>query len=79
MADVMADVMAPVARAMMPAIQSDEWFWDTEMLVLAWAAGLDVVMDRCIKIEHARLLGGLNFVGVNTRVISSKRPKVIVN
>ena len=45
----------------------------------ARAAGLDVVMDRCIKIEHARLMGGLNFVGVNTRVISSKRPKVIVN
>ena len=45
----------------------------------ARAAGLEVVMDRCIKIEHARLLGGLNFVGVNTRVISSKRPKVIVN
>ena len=45
----------------------------------ARAAGLEVVMDRCIKIEHARLLGGLNFVGVNTRVISSKRPKIIVN
>ena len=45
----------------------------------ARAAGLDVVMDRCIKIEHARLLGGLNFVGVNTGVISSKRPKVVVN
>ncbi len=45
----------------------------------ARAAGLEVVMDRCIKIEHARLMGGLNFVGVNTRVISSKRPKVIVN
>lgn len=42
-------------------------------------AGLDVVMDRCIKIEHARLMGGLNFVGVNTRVISSKRPKYVVN
>lgn len=45
----------------------------------ARAAGLEVVMDRCIKIEHARLMGGLNFVGVNTRVISSKRPKIIVN
>jgi predicted CoA-binding protein len=45
----------------------------------ARAAGLDVVMDRCIKIEHARLFGGLNFVGVNTRVISSKRSKIIVN
>ena len=39
----------------------------------ARAAGLEVVMDRCIKIEYARLFGGLNFVGVNTKVISSKR------
>jgi predicted CoA-binding protein len=38
------------------------------------AAGLEVVMDRCVKIEHARLFGGLNWVGVNTKVISSKRP-----
>lgn len=37
-------------------------------------AGLDVVMNRCMKIEYARLFGGLNFCGVNTRVISSKRP-----
>ena len=40
----------------------------------ARAAGLQVVMDRCVKIEHARLFGGLNWVGVNTGVISSKRP-----
>ncbi|MGD9600640.1 MAG: CoA-binding protein [Gammaproteobacteria bacterium] len=46
---------------------------------LARDAGLDVVMDRCVKIEHARLFGGLNFVGVNTRVISSRRPKIIAN
>lgn len=46
---------------------------------LARAAGLDVVMDRCMKIEHARLQGGLNFVGVNTGVISSRRPRIIVN
>lgn len=37
-------------------------------------AGLEVVMDRCMKIEYARLFGGLSFVGVNTRLISSKRP-----
>jgi uncharacterized protein len=41
----------------------------------AIAAGLEVVMDRCVKIEHARLFGGLNWIGVNTRVISSKRPR----
>ncbi|WP_408003407.1 CoA-binding protein [Pseudothauera rhizosphaerae] len=40
----------------------------------AEAAGLQVVMDRCVKIEHARLFGGLNWAGVNTGVISSKRP-----
>ena len=39
----------------------------------ARAAGLDSVMDRCVKIEHARLYGGLHWAGVNTGVISSKR------
>ena len=37
-------------------------------------AGLEVVMDRCMKIEYGRLFGGLNWMGVNTKVISSKRP-----
>jgi len=41
----------------------------------ARAGGLETVMDRCVKIEHARLFGGLNWVGVNTRVISAKRPR----
>ncbi|MDP2008190.1 MAG: CoA-binding protein [Rubrivivax sp.] len=41
---------------------------------LARAAGLDSVMDRCVKIEHARLFGGLHWVGVNTQVISARRP-----
>jgi len=46
---------------------------------LAEEAGLDAVMDRCVKIEHARLFGGLNWVGVNTRVISARRPRQIAN
>lgn len=41
---------------------------------VARAAGLDSVMDRCVKIEHARLFGGLHWVGVNTGVISAQRP-----
>ena len=45
----------------------------------AEAAGLDSVMDRCVKIEHARLFGGLNWAGVNTKVISSKRPRWLPN
>ena len=42
-------------------------------------AGLEFVMDRCVKIEHARLFGGLNFIGVDTKVITSTRNKVIAN
>lgn len=45
-----------------------------EAAAKARAAGLDVVMDRCVKIEHARLFGGLGWAGVNTGVISAKRP-----
>ena len=41
---------------------------------LARAAGLASVTNRCVKIEHARLFGGLNWVGVDTKVISARRP-----
>jgi uncharacterized protein len=41
---------------------------------LARGAGLDSVMDRCVKIEHARLFGGLHWAGVNTGVVSATRP-----
>ncbi|MEY3518151.1 MAG: hypothetical protein RLZ89_1011 [Pseudomonadota bacterium] len=42
---------------------------------IAQNAGLTVVVDRCVKIEHARLFGGLGWFGVNTGVISSRRPQ----
>ncbi len=41
----------------------------------AQAGGLKVVMDRCMKIEYARLFGGLTWAGVNTGIISAKRPR----
>ncbi|MGA1518586.1 MAG: CoA-binding protein [Burkholderiaceae bacterium] len=41
---------------------------------IAAAGGLEVVQDRCVKIEHARFFGGLNYAGVNTGVISARRP-----
>ncbi len=50
-----------------------------EAEALVCAAGMESVMDRCVKIEHARLMGGLNWAGVNTKVISAKRPKHIAN
>ena len=39
-------------------------------------AGLEVVMDACVKIEHARFFGGLSTIGLNTGVITSKRMTV---
>jgi uncharacterized protein len=47
--------------------------WNEEIAGKAEAAGMNVVMDRCLKIEHARFHGGLHFAGFNTGVISSKR------
>ena len=44
-----------------------------EAAALARAAGLDVVMDRCVKIEHARFFGGLTKIGLNTGVISARK------
>ncbi len=41
---------------------------------IATQAGLTVVMDACVKIEYARLFGGLHWMGVNTGIISSRRP-----
>ena len=40
---------------------------------LVQQAGIDSVMNRCVKIEHARLFGGLHWAGVNTGVISARR------
>ncbi|MGM0931606.1 MAG: CoA-binding protein [Actinomycetota bacterium] len=47
--------------------------WHEEVAAKAEEAGLNVVMDRCVKIEHARFHGGLHLAGFDTGVISSKR------
>ncbi|GAA1252346.1 putative CoA-binding protein [Microbacterium phyllosphaerae] len=47
--------------------------WNEGAAALAEDAGLSVVMDRCIKIEHARFHGGLHLAGFDTGVISSRR------
>ncbi|HEY1338398.1 MAG TPA: CoA-binding protein [Bryobacteraceae bacterium] len=44
-----------------------------EAAARAREAGLEVVMDRCMKIEHARFFGGLNTIGMNTAVITARR------
>lgn len=45
-----------------------------EAAAKAEAAGIKVVMDRCPKIEYGRLSGEIGWTGVNSRVLSSKKP-----
>ena len=70
--------LPPVARAAVAIGARCLWqqlgVRSAEADAIARAAGLDSVMDRCVKIEHARLFGGLHWAGVNTGVISARRP-----
>ena len=50
---------------------------DAAVAERATAAGLAVVMDRCLKIEHARFRGGLHLAGFDTGVLSSRRRRSI--
>ena len=69
--------MVPIAREAVAKAASVLWMQlgirNDEAAQIALDAGLDVVVDHCVKIEHARILGGLNWAGVNTGVISAKR------
>jgi predicted CoA-binding protein len=47
--------------------------WNEEAAVYGQSKGLTVVMDRCIKIEHARFHGGLHLLGFDTGVISARK------
>ncbi len=74
-----SDDIGPIANEAIAAGAKCLWMQlgvrNDDAAAKARAAGLDVVMDRCVKIEHGRLFGGLNWAGVNTRVISARRPR----
>ena len=50
--------------------------WNQEAALYGESKGLTVVMDRCIKVEHARFHGGLHLLGFDTGVISSRKAAV---
>jgi uncharacterized protein len=72
-----AGEMVPIARTAVAIGAKVLWMQlgirNDEAARIATDAGLDVVVDRCVKIEHARIMGGLNWAGVNTGVISARR------
>ena len=67
----------PVARQALQIRAKCLWqqigVMNLEANTLAREASMDSVMNRCVKIEHGRLFGGLNLVGVNTGIVSAKR------
>ena len=73
-----AEDMPPIARAAVAKGAKVLWMQigirSEEATRIAFAGGLEVVMNRCVKIEHARVMGGLHWAGVNTGVISARRP-----
>ena len=56
-----------------PAVWVQLGIWNEEAAIYAESQGLTIVMDRCLKVEHARFNGGLNLMGFDTGVISSRR------
>ena len=74
-----ADQLPSVAQEAVDAGAGAFWMQlglhSDEAVEIAHAAGLDVVSNRCVKIEHARFNGGLHLAGFDTGVISSRRTR----
>lgn len=56
-----------------PTVWVQLGIWNEEAARYGESKGLTVVMDRCIKVEHARFHGGLHLMGFDTGVISAKK------
>jgi hypothetical protein len=73
------DQLPQVAREAVAAGAKALWMQlglhSDEAVEIAHTAGLNVVSNRCLKIEHARFHGGLHLAGFDTGVISSRRAR----
>jgi uncharacterized protein len=73
------DALPEVAREAVAADAKVFWMQlglhSDEAVEIAYAAGLQVISNRCVKIEHARFHGGLHLAGFDTGVISSRRTR----
>jgi hypothetical protein len=69
----LAPVLADTLEVGAPILWLQLGLWDDDVARRGHAAGVTVVMDRCLKIEHARFHGGLHLAGFDTGVISSRR------
>jgi predicted CoA-binding protein len=73
------DALPGVAREAIAAGAKVLWMQlglhSDEAVEIAHGAGLAVVSNRCVKIEHARFAGGLHLAGFDTGVISSRRTR----
>ncbi|HZQ85498.1 MAG TPA: CoA-binding protein [Acidimicrobiales bacterium] len=72
-AEDLPDVARDAAAAGARTFWAQLGLWSDEAAKIGHEAGLDVVMNRCLKIEHARFAGGLHLAGFDTGVISSRR------
>ena len=70
------EVVADAARVGARTVWLQLGIWNEDAARQAGAAGLEIVMDRCVKIEHARFPGGLNLAGFVTGVVSSRRQEL---
>jgi len=57
-----------------PAVWFQYGVVNPEAIALADEAAMSVVVDRCLKVEHARFCGGLSMSGLNSGIITSRRP-----
>jgi predicted CoA-binding protein len=74
-ADALPGVASEAVAAGAKAFWMQLGLHSDEAVEIAYSAGLDVVSNRCLKIEHARFAGGLHLAGFDTGIISSRRTR----